>query len=135
MPWSNRVTRLLLIFMLLNFSGCAVIHFDNGEVTPDPFDDNFFGDYFVDDDEKLDPGNSYRYAKWYHHSIYQIAEINDPLDLSRVCPGLEWNRVTSETSPLKVLIGLVDNAVLIPASSAGIDLWSVWGIEYSCRYQ
>lgn len=135
MPGSSFLSRAVLVFSLLQFSGCAVIHFDNGEVVPDPFDENFFGDFFVSDEEKLDPGNAYRYEKWYHHSIYQLAEINDPLDLNRVCPGLEWNRVTTDTTPLKVLIGLLDNAVLIPASSAGIDLWSVWGIEYSCRYQ
>lgn len=135
MPGLNHMCRLALLVILVQFTGCAVIHFDNGDVAPDPFAENLFGDFFVGDEEKLDPGNAYRYAKWYHHSIYQLAEINDPLDLSRVCPGLEWNRITTDTSPLKIVVGLLDNAVLIPASSAGIDLWSAWGIEYSCRYQ
>jgi hypothetical protein len=127
--------RILSMAFLLQLTGCAVIHFENGEVVPDPFEENVFGDFFVSDEEKLDPGKSYRYAKWYHHSFYQVAEINDPLDLSRVCTGLDWNKITTDTSPLKVLVGLLDNAILIPASSAGIDLWSAWGIEYSCRYQ
>jgi hypothetical protein len=129
------LARLLVILAFIQLSACAVIHFENGDVTADPFADNFFGDYFVSDEEKLDPGNAYRYQKWYHHSFYQIAEINNALELSRVCAGLEWNQITTETSPLKMIIGLLDNALLIPASSAGIDLWSAWGIEYSCRYQ
>ena len=128
------LSRLLILLSLIQFSGCAVIHFENGEVVPDPYADNFFGDLF-EDDTNLDPGNAYRFDNWYHHSFYQIAEINNPLDFSRVCAGLEWNQVTTETTPFKVIVGLLDNALLIPAASAGLDLWSIWGIEYSCRYQ
>lgn len=131
----SSLTRSFVFLSLIHFSGCAVIHFENGEVIPDPYADNFFGDFFEDEAENLDPGNSFRFDKWYHHGIYQLAEINNPLDLSRVCSGLDWNQVTTGTTPFKVIVGLLDNAILIPASSAGIDLWSAWGIEYSCRYQ
>lgn len=131
----SKLSRVLFMSSLIHFSGCAVIHFENGEVVPDPYADNVFGSFFENQEAPLDPGNSFRFAKWYHHGFYQIAEINNPLDFSRVCAGLDWNQVTTKTSPFKVIVGLLDNAILIPAASAGIDLWSAWGIEYSCRYQ
>ncbi len=131
----TRLIKLVTIVCVLLASGCAVIHFENGEVAPDPNADKFFYGWFGEDESTVDPGSSIRFNKWYHHSFYQIAEINNPLDLSRECPGLEWNQITTNTNPFKVVIGLLDNAILIPAASAGIDLWSPWGIEYSCRYQ
>ena len=136
MPTFKKMLCIITALFCLKMTGCAVIHFENGTVLPDPNDhgliDNIFGS---DKPDEIDPGSSVRYAKWYHHGFYQIAEISNPLDLSRVCTGLDWNQVTTGTSPLNTLIGLLDNIILIPASSAGIDLWSHWNMEYSCRYQ
>tara|TARA_R110002072_G_scaffold89737_8_gene201005 strand:+ start:56682 stop:57092 length:411 start_codon:yes stop_codon:yes gene_type:complete len=127
---------LFTVVFCLNITGCAVIHFENGEVIPDPNDHGLIGNIFGSDKpEAIDPGSSIRYEKWYHHGFYQIAEISNPLDLNRVCTGLDWNQVTTSTSPVATLISLIDNIILIPASSAGIDLWSHWNMEYSCRYQ
>lgn len=121
---------------MLNLTGCAVIHFENGEVISDPNDRGIMAAVFGSDEPPaVDPGSSIRFEKWYHHGFYQIAEISNPLDLNRVCTGLDWNQVTTSTDPIDVLLGLLDNAILIPASSAGIDLWSHWSMEYSCRYQ
>ena len=126
----------LILLLSLNMTGCAVIHFENGEVSPDPNDHGLIGNIFGSDKpEAIDPGSSIRFEKWYHHGFYQIAEISNPLDLNRVCTGLDWNQVTTGTGPIDTLISLIDNIILIPASSAGIDLWSHWSMEYSCRYQ
>ena len=127
---------LILAILALNLSGCAVIHFENGDVISDPNDHGFIGNIFGNDKpEAIDPGSSIRFEKWYHHGLYQIAEISNPLDLNRVCTGLDWNQVTTGTGPIDTLISLIDNIILIPASSAGIDLWSHWTMTYSCRYQ
>jgi hypothetical protein len=62
-----------------------------------------------------------------------FAEISNPLEISQVCTGLDWNKVTTEVTPFDVVMGLVDNAIFISAASIGIDLWSPWSIEYSCK--
>ena len=89
---------------------------------------------FEDDELRAyDASKSIRFRKWYHHGFYQIAEISNPLETSQVCVGLDWNQITTEVTPFDVLTGLLDNALLLNASSAGLDLWSHWSIEYSCR--
>lgn len=132
----NRISGYLCLLTLLQFSGCAVIHFENGEVVADPNERSFFEALFGEEKTpSIDPGSSIRFDKWYHHGLYQIAEISNPLDLNRVCTGLDWNQVTTKTGPIDTIVGLIDNIILIPAASAGIDLWSHWSMEYSCRYQ
>tara|TARA_R110000850_G_scaffold114682_3_gene229589 strand:+ start:101 stop:511 length:411 start_codon:yes stop_codon:yes gene_type:complete len=132
----HKLISFLIVFTFLQFSGCAVIHFENGEVIADPNDSISYNTLFSDNKNlEIDPGRSIRFDKWYHQGIYQIAEISNPLDINRVCPGLDWNQVTTKTGPIEALFGLLDNVILLPASSAGIDLWSFWSVEYSCRYQ
>lgn len=128
--------KLIAFVGMIHLSGCAVIHFENGEVKPDPNDIGIFQILFGEPHEpKIDAGSSIRFEKWYHHGFYQIAEISNPLDLSQVCTGLNWNQVTTQTDPIDAVVGLIDNVILFPASSAGIDLWSHWSMEYSCKYQ
>lgn len=122
----------------LQLSACAVIHFENGTPVPDPDAYEFsltFG-LFEDDAELAEYDTSAtRYRKWYHHGIFQIAEISNPLETSLVCAGLDWNQVTTEVTPFDAVVGLLDNVILWPAASSGLDLWSPWSIEYSCRDQ
>lgn len=132
----HTILRLAIIFICLQFGACAVIHFENGAVVADPNEHSLYDSFFGEDKPPaIDPGNAIRFNKWYHHGFYQIAEISNPLDLNRECTGLDWNQVTTKTDLIDVLVGLVDNIILFPASSAGLDLWSHWSIEYSCRYQ
>jgi hypothetical protein len=136
MKHSHKITSLLAFCICIQFSGCAVIHFENGDVIADPNDRSLFDSVFGEEKvPSIDPGSSIRFDKWYHHGFYQIAEISNPLDLNRVCTGLDWNQVTTKTGPIDTLVSLIDNIILIPAASAGIDLWSHWSMEYSCRYQ
>lgn len=136
MKKAHKLISFLTLFSCLQFTGCAVIHFENGDVIADPNDRSIYDTLFGEEKKiEIDPGSSIRFDKWYHHGFYQIAEISNPLDLNRVCTGLDWNQVTTKTGPIDTLVGLIDNIILIPASSAGIDLWSHWSIEYSCRYQ
>lgn len=133
---THKLIQFLSLVLFMQFSGCAVIHFENGEVIADPNDRGIYEILFGEaKTPEIDPGSSIRFSKWYHHSFYQIAEISNPLDLNRVCSGLDWNQITTKTGPIDTLVGLIDNILLIPASSAGIDLWSHWSLEYSCRYQ
>ncbi len=125
------LTATLLTVAISLSQGCAVIHFENGEVTPDP--EPAFYDFISDAPEQLDASSSKRYRQWYHHSIYQFAELSNALETSEVCIGLDWNQVTTEVTPWGVVIGLLDNALFYKASAMGIDLWSHWSIEYSCR--
>ncbi len=132
----SKLASLLSILSCLKLGGCAVIHFENGNVVPDPNERSLYETMFGEEHTpSIDPGSSIRFEKWYHHGFYQIAEISNPLDLNRVCTGLDWNHVTTKTGPIDTLVSLIDNIILIPASSAGIDLWSHWSMEYSCRYQ
>jgi hypothetical protein len=127
--------KTLSAILILSLSSCAVIHFENGEVIPDPDSFSFSSN---DTDSEL---NSYaaetsiRHRKWYHHSLYQFAEISNPLEINQVCIGLDWNQVTTEITPFDALMGLLDNAIFLSAASIGIDLWSPWSIEYSCKEQ
>lgn len=132
----KRLLQALSILIFLQLSACAVIHFDNGEVETDPNERSVYERFFGEDQaDSIDPGTAIRFDKWYHHGLYQIAEISNPLDLNKECTGLDWNQVTTKTDPIDLVVGLIDNLILLPASSAGIDLWSHWDIEYSCRYQ
>lgn len=133
-----RFIALLLVAAI--FQGCAVIHFENGEVVPDPSNiDPFsleylsFGVFGAEEFERFDDSQSKRYRRWYHHAIFQVAELSNPLEVSKVCRGLDWNQVTTEVTPFDAFVGLIDNALLFNASSAGLDLWSPWSIEYSCK--
>lgn len=134
----KKILLISIALSTLKLSGCAVIHFENGTPIPDPDAQNFsltFGLFEDDQDEALYDSSAKRYRKWYHHGIMQIAEISNPLETSLVCSGLDWNQVTTEVTPFDALVGLLDNVALWPASSAGLDLWSPWSIEYSCREQ
>jgi len=126
----SSLLRLLLLALSLKLSGCATIHFDNGKVLEDP--EPYWFEFWADD-KKLTKADGLRYHRWYHHSLYSIAELSNPVQLDEVCQGLDWNRVTTYTTPLDLILGTLDNALFIPASSAGIDLWSLWSVEYSCR--
>jgi hypothetical protein len=129
------ITKTLPFILIFNVSSCAVIHFENGEVIPDPDSFSFFSN---DAEKELNPyeaETSKRYSKWYHHSLYQFAEISNPLEITQVCTGLDWNQVTTEITPFDAIMGLLDNAIFISAASIGIDLWSPWSIEYSCKEQ
>ena len=122
--------KIFFLTLLLSLSSCAVIHFENGEVVPDP--DTFSFENAI---QPYDINISARHRKWYHHSLYQFAEISNPLETSQVCIGFDWNQVTTEVTPLDTVMGLLDNALFISAASIGIDLWSPWSIEYSCKEQ
>ncbi len=128
-----------ILIAVLMTSGCAVIHFENGPAVPPPGDTGgfSFGFGLFDDEEELAQQSqmveALRLRKWYHHGIFSIAEISNPLEIGQACIGQEWNQVTTEVTPLDALLGLADNALLLHANSAGLDLWSPWSIEYSCR--
>jgi len=131
---------------LLTIQSCAVIHFENGVATPDPVPeqsvDLTFG-LFSDEDpadleaqiyaDQLGAEDSVRYSRWYHQAIFSIAEVSNPLQLNVECAGLEWNQITTEVTFWGAIIGLTDNALLFNASSAALDLWKPWSLEYSCR--
>ena len=128
----NKVFTACLAATAISLSqGCAVIHFENGEVLPDP--EPAFYDIFSDAPEHVDASSGKRYRRWYHHSLYQFAELSNPLEMSQVCVGLDWNQVTTEVTPIDVVVGLLDNALFYNASAVGLDLWSHWSMEYSCR--
>ncbi len=127
--------RLSLILSIALLQGCAVIHFENGEALPDP-EGGFSWTFGLFEDDELrayDAGSGLRFRKWYHHGVFQLAEISNPLETSEECIGLEWNQVTTEVTPFDAIMGTLDNALFINASSAWLDLWSPWSIEYSCR--
>jgi hypothetical protein len=132
--------KLVSLSLLLSLGGCAVIHFENGPVTPDPVQQDMmslsfwtFGLFGEDERARLDEADSLRYRRWYHHAIFQVAELSNPVETSKVCRGLKWNQITTEVTPFDAFVGLLDNALLFNASSAGLDLWSPWSVEYSCR--
>ena len=118
---------------LTTLCSCTVIHFNNGVVVPDP--DSLPAESIEEGLNEIDANISMRHRKWYYHSLYQLAEISNPLETSLVCSGLDWNQVTTEITPFDAIIGILDNAVFISAASIGIDLWSPWSIEYSCKEQ
>ncbi len=136
----KKILQLMALVCVMSLNGCAVIHFENGPVTPDPetrevMSWEFWSFGLLGDDQRanLDEADSLRYRRWYHHAIFQVAELSNPLETTKVCRGLEWNQITTEVTPFDAFVGLLDNALLFNASSAALDLWSPWSIEYSCR--
>jgi hypothetical protein len=140
LPTSRVTQKLTVIAAILSLQACAVIHFENGPVVPDPnanagFDWSF--GLFSDDDMipslQYDAASSVRYRRWYHHAIFSIAEASNPMQLKVDCSGLEWNQITTEVTPSDFVFGLADNLLLYNANAWALDLWSPWSIEYSCR--
>jgi hypothetical protein len=133
----KKASLLALLAAAVLLTGCSTIHFENGPVTPDPVPDQGFSWTMglFDDDPSLqyDTASSLRYRRWYHHAIFSIAELSNPLQTGIECSGLDWNQITTEVTFWDFVAGLVDNALLYNASSVGLDLWSPWSIEYSCR--
>ncbi|KZZ40613.1 hypothetical protein A3758_21355 [Oleiphilus sp. HI0118] len=132
--------RLTPIICAACLQACAVIHFENGPVVPDPSPDIGFdwtlgllSDSDAMPDLQYDAASSIRYRRWYHHAIFSLAEISNPLQLKVDCSGLEWNQITTEVTPTDFIFGLTDNILLYNANSWALDLWSPWSIEYSCR--
>ena len=135
----NNLLKSLVVASLF-LQGCAVIHFENGDVVPDPierspFEIELLSDWSMGDTahDQYSEEDSLRYRRWYHHAIFQIAELSNPVELDDVCYGLEWNQVTTESTLTDALFGTIDNLLLINASSAFLDLWTPWSVEYSCR--
>ena len=131
------LSKVSCVAAAISLQACAVIHFENGYAVPDPQESSFdwsFGLVGEDEPElEYNAESSQRYRRWYHHAIFSFAELSNALQLKVDCAGLEWNQVTTEVTPLDVVLGLADNALLLNASSAALDLWSPWSIEYSCR--
>lgn len=132
--------RLAPIAVALSLQACAVIHFENGPVVPDPSPDTgidwtfgLLSDADAMPELQYDAASSIRYRRWYHHALFSIAEVSNPLQLKVDCSGLEWNQITTEVTPTDFLFGLTDNILLYNANSWALDLWSPWSIEYSCR--
>jgi hypothetical protein len=132
-----KTIKLAVLASALSFAGCSTIHFENGPVVPDPVPDMGFdwtmGVFDEDPSLRYDAASSVRYRRWYHHAIFSIAELSNPLQTGLECSGLEWNQITTEVTFLDFVAGLADNLLLYNASSMGLDLWSPWSIEYSCR--
>ena len=131
---------LLITLALASINGCAVIHFENADVVPSPIklhplspEKLSFGLIESDEREQYSESDSLRYRRWYHHAVFQMAELSNPVELDRICRGLEWNQITTEVTPLDAIFGLLDNALLYNARSAGLALWALWSVEYSCR--
>lgn len=140
LPSLKLTKRLSIIFAIFGLQACAVIHFENGPVAPDPSENNGFDwsfGLFSDDDVisnlQYDAASSVRYRRWYHHAIFSVAEASNPLQLKVECSGLEWNQITTEVTPTDFVFGLADNLLLYNANAWALDLWSPWSIEYSCR--
>jgi len=130
--------KYIAIAATISLSGCSVIHFENGPVVPDPKPEQSFDwtlGMFTEDmpDIQYDAASSVRYRKWYQHAIFSVAELSNPLQLNKECSGLEWNQITTEVTPTDFVFSMLDNAILYNASSAWLDLWSTWSVEYSCR--
>ena len=136
----KRCRNLVAAIAIGSLQACAVIHFENGPVVPDPKPDTGFdwslgllSDSDAMPDLQYDAASSVRYRRWYHHGIFSIAEVSNPMQLKVDCSGLEWNQITTEVTPTDFLFGLTDNLLLYNANSWALDLWSPWSIEYSCR--
>jgi hypothetical protein len=122
----------MLLGMLL-LPGCSTIHFDHGPALPPP--DTLLSSigYWFSDEAPPERHSLPPESSLYHHGILSLIEISNPLELDLICTGYVWNRVTTEVTPVDLILGTIDNVVLAHFSSAGIDLWSPWSIEYSCR--
>lgn len=132
------IKQMILAGAIATLQACAVIHFENGPVVPDPKPETSFDwtlGVFAEDmpDIQYDAASSIRYERMYHHAIFSIAELSNPLQLKLECSGLDWNQITHEVTPLDFVLGLADNALLFNANSWALDLWSPWSITYSCR--
>lgn len=91
-------------------SGCSTMHFNNG------------------------PGQvpTDTQSEWHHTAVMSLWEVSSPVDMKERCKGKDWTVVTTERSFSNMLVGSVDN-VLLAFKATGLDLWSPWTVEYSCK--
>ena len=110
----SRITRAAaaagLAFAL---SGCAVMHFKNGEV------------------ESAEPP----VAKWHHNVLLSLVETSPVVNLKGNCDDKEWSMFTTKETFATGLLGGLDDiatSVFMPPGFGGIDIWDPQAIEYSC---
>ena len=98
-------SRIIACFVLMMFicSGCATIYIHNGD-TP----------------------SEVTMHEWHHNGILDLVEFSSPVELSKRCPGKEWQTVKIEKSPLCVLVDIAE------ATITG-NLYDPWVVETSCK--
>ena len=91
-------------------SGCSTMHFNNGP-----------GQVRTDTQ-----------SEWHHTAVLSLWEVSSPVDMKQRCNGNDWTVVTTKRSFSNVVFGSVDN-ILLATKATGLDLWSPWTVEYSCK--
>lgn len=97
----------------LALSGCAVMHFQNGDVESDG------------------PATS----KWHHNVLLSLVEVSPVVNLKANCDDKEWSMFTTKETFGSGFVGGLDNvatSLLTPRGFGGIDLWDPQVVEYSC---
>jgi len=115
------------VALVVASTGCASIAFENGQTVPEqaPMAELVFGDH-----DAPEPSGAEVKNIWHNEIIFQIAEFSAPVTTNELCPNGNWNRITTKVSPLNLLVGLIDNAIIVPPV---IDIWTPWEVEYSCK--
>jgi len=96
---------LLAIITTLLFSGCSKMYFHNGE-----------------------PSNSVtlQNEQTHRHTVFNLVEISDPINLNEKCPSNDWDTIETELSFLDFLISSIDNFLI------GVDVYGQKTVNYSC---
>lgn len=75
---------LLLVFIMLNLTGCYTMHFVRGEQTSSVH---------------------YTHSQWYHIGALGFVGFSEPVNLTNVCDGVDrWQAVKVETGLLQSLV-------------------------------
>lgn len=86
---------VLFSFLLLSFSACSTIHFNNGE--------------------RSDNGDSYE--QWHHIAILGLWEVSEPVYLQDKCSS-GWDSATTSVPFVQGLVGSLTGGLYNPA---GVD--------------
>jgi len=101
---------IVCVVVVAAASGCSTMHFNNGP-----------GQVSTDTQ-----------SEWHRTAVMSLWEVSSPVDMKQRCNGNDWTVVTTERSFSNVLLGSVDNILLV-TKTVGLDLWSPWRVEYSCK--
>lgn len=100
----------VLLLSVFSLSGCATVHFDNGEPQK----------------------TAMVKKKWHHNVALELVEVSKPIDPAETCEQ-QWHSVTTQHSYTGFIATGIVSYFMGPASLLTTNLWAPQQIKVECR--